>query len=109
MDVPIYEYACENCGKHSSALLPRFDSPDPACPSCGQLQLHRLVSTFATLGGGDDDDFGGGDDFGMPGGYGGGDEFGGAGPYGGGGDLGEDGDELGGHHGASDDLGDDDW
>jgi putative FmdB family regulatory protein len=112
MDVPIYEYACENCGKRSSALLARFDSPDPACPSCGELRLHRLVSTFATFGGGDDDDFGGGqdfggEDFGMPGGYGA-DEFGGAGGYGGAG-LGEDGDELGGHHGGSDDLADDDW
>jgi putative FmdB family regulatory protein len=101
MDVPIYEYACENCGKRSSALLVRFDSPDPACPHCGQLQLHRLVSTFATFGGGDDD-FGGGDDFGgTP------DEFGGAGGYGD--DYGGDADELGGHHGGSDDLGDDDW
>lgn len=109
MDVPIYEYACENCGKRSSALLARFDSPDPACPNCGELRLHRLVSTFATFGGGDDDEFGGGEDFGMPGGYGGADEFGGAGDYGAAGDLGEDGDELGGHHGASDDLGDDDW
>lgn len=104
MDVPIYEYACENCGKRSSALLARFDSPDPACPHCGQLHLHRLVSTFATFGSGDDD-FGGGDDFGdTP------DEFGGAGGYGDPGDYGGDSDELGGHHhGASDDLAEDEW
>jgi putative FmdB family regulatory protein len=99
MDVPIYEYECENCGKRSSALLARFDSPDPACPHCGQLRLHRLVSTFATFGGGDDDfgdEFGGsGDDFGGPGGYGGADDYGGS-------------DELGGQ-GPADDLGDDDW
>ena len=95
MDVPIYEYACENCGKRSSALLVRFDSPDPACPHCGQLQLHRLVSTFATFGGGDDD-FGGA-------------EFGGAGDFGGEGDYGGEGDELGGDHGASDDFSEDDW
>jgi hypothetical protein len=80
--------------------LARFDSPDPACPHCGQLRLHRLVSTFATFGGGDDDfggdEFGGsGDDFGGPGGYGGADDYGGS-------------DELGGH-GPTDDLGDDDW
>jgi putative FmdB family regulatory protein len=101
MDVPIYEYACENCGKRSSALLARFDSPDPACPHCGQLQLHRLVSTFATFGGGEDDF--GGEDFGAGDDMGGADAFGGPGEFGGGG-YGED--EFGGHHGAADD---DDW
>lgn len=65
--MPIYEYRCDACGKRSSALLPRFDAPDPACPHCGQPRLQRLVSTFATIGSSDDDgDFddydGGGDD-----------------------------------------------
>jgi putative FmdB family regulatory protein len=93
--MPIYEYECEGCGKGSSALLQRFDSPDPACPHCGEPGLHRLVSTFATTGRDDDgDDFGG--DFGGQGELGGHDEFGGAG------------DEFGGGAGA-DDLGDDDW
>ena len=77
--MPIYEYLCESCGQTSSALLPRFDSPDPSCPSCGEPRLRRLVSTFATSGG-DADDLGG--------------DFGG----------GEGGDEAGG-----DDFGDDDW
>jgi putative FmdB family regulatory protein len=101
--MPIYEYTCDSCGKGSSALLARFDSPDPSCPHCGQPRLHRLVSTFATFGG-DDDDFGGGD-------FGGGDFGGGmgGGDFGGGdfGDGGE-GDELG-AHGGSDDFSDDDW
>jgi putative FmdB family regulatory protein len=87
--MPIYEYACEACGKRSSALLPRFDSPDPVCPHCGQPQLHRLVSTFATFGGDDGDDFGAGGDFGAHG------------------DEGDDG--LPGHPGGSDDFADDDW
>jgi putative FmdB family regulatory protein len=79
--MPIYEYSCEACGKPSSALLPRFDSPDPACPHCGEPRVRRLVSTFATTGRDDgDDDFGAGDD-----------EFGGEGA------------------GGADDLGDDDW
>ena len=63
--VPIYEYRCEECHKRSSALLPRFSSPDPLCPHCGKAGLRRLVSTFATVQSGDDgggDDFGGGDD-----------------------------------------------
>ena len=60
--VPIYEYRCQACDKRSSALLPRWDSPDPACPHCGQSQLRRLASTFAVAGRVDsesDDDFGG--------------------------------------------------
>ena len=63
----------------SSALLPSYSSPDPACPHCGKPELKRLVSTFATArssgDGGDDfggdDDFGGGDDGGD---FGGGDD-----------------------------------
>ena len=78
--MPIYEYSCEACGKGSSALLARFDSPDPACPHCGKPRLRRLVSTFATVSGGDE----------------------------GGGDFGDDGDDFGGGTGA-DDFGDDDW
>jgi putative FmdB family regulatory protein len=46
--VPLYEYRCEACGERSSALLPRYDSPDPACAHCGRRRLRRLVSTFAT-------------------------------------------------------------
>jgi putative FmdB family regulatory protein len=75
--MPIYEYSCEACGKRSSALLPRFDSPDPACPHCGAPSVSRLVSTFATQRSGEGD-FGG--DFGDGGDYGEGegvDDFGG--------------------------------
>src|SRR2546422_11407634 len=79
--VPIYEYRCEECGKRSSALLPRFSSPDPLCPHCGKAGLRRLVSTFATVQSGDDgggDDFGGGDDdFGGDDDLSGGDDSGG--------------------------------
>jgi putative FmdB family regulatory protein len=86
--MPIYEYLCDECGKRSSTLLPRFSSPDPACPHCGKPALRRLVSTFATVSSGE----GGGDDFGDMGGgegMGGGDDFGG-GDYAGGGDYGDD-------------------
>lgn len=86
--MPIYEYRCDACGKRSSALLPRYSSPDPACPHCGKSELKRLVSTFATTRSEDGgaDDFGGDDDYG--GGAGddmGGDDFGG-GDFGGGDD-----------------------
>jgi putative FmdB family regulatory protein len=76
--LPIYEYRCGECGKRSSALLPRFDAPDPACPQCGKRALARLPSVFATVtsetGGDDLDDFGG--DEGLDGGD---DDFGGGG------------------------------
>jgi putative FmdB family regulatory protein len=63
--MPIYEYRCGACGKRSTALLPSFASPDPACPHCGKSELKRLVSTFATVRSGDGGgDFGGDDDFG---------------------------------------------
>jgi len=90
--VPIYEYRCSACGKRSSALLPSYSSPDPACPHCGKSELKRLVSTFATVRSGDGDDFGG-DDFGGEHDHGAGDgddDFGGGDDYGGGFDSGDD-------------------
>jgi putative FmdB family regulatory protein len=78
--MPIYEYRCSACGRKSSALLPSYSSPDPACPHCGKADLKRLVSTFATARSSDDagDDFGGDDDFGDGEGEdSGGDDFGG--------------------------------
>ena len=73
--MPIYEYRCGACGKRSSALVPSYSSPDPACPHCGRRELERLVSMFATVRSGDDggDDFGGDDQMGG----GGEDDFGG--------------------------------
>jgi putative FmdB family regulatory protein len=74
--MPLYEYVCESCGERSSALLPRFDAPDPVCPHCGQGRLRRLISTFATTrsheagseagegSGGDEDGFGADGDLG---------------------------------------------
>jgi putative FmdB family regulatory protein len=90
--MPIYEYRCSACGKRSSALLPSYSSPDPACPHCGKSELKRLVSSFATVRSGEGDDFGG-DDFGGGHDHGDGDgddDFGGGGDYGGGFDSGDD-------------------
>ena len=79
--MPLYEYRCEACGKRSSALVPSWSAPDPACPHCGEERLRRLVSTFATVrsdelgfDGGDDDLDGGGDDDYGGGGFGGDDD-----------------------------------
>jgi len=80
--MPIYEYRCGHCGKKSSALLPSYQSPVPVCPHCGQAELKRLISSFATVRSGDSDD-GGGEDYG--GDFDGGDDDGGGG-FGGGDD-----------------------
>lgn len=69
--VPIYEYRCSGCDRPSTALLPAWSSPDPACPHCGRLGLQRQVSSFATArsesgDGFDGADFGEGDDYGGP-------------------------------------------
>ena len=56
--MPIYEYRCAKCGRRSSALIPRWDSPDPPCRHCGSKRVQRLVSSFATQRPGDADDFG---------------------------------------------------
>jgi putative FmdB family regulatory protein len=74
MQVPIYEYRCAKCGKRSSALLPRWDAPDPPCRHCGSQRVERRVSTFATVRSGDSDDFGPDLDAGDEGGFGGDDD-----------------------------------
>ena len=81
MQVPIYEYRCSKCGKRSSALLSRWDAPDPPCRHCGARRLERLVSTFATQRSDSGDDFGADFDAGDGDGDGGGDDYGGG--YGG--------------------------
>jgi putative FmdB family regulatory protein len=89
--MPIYEYLCEDCGKHSSALLSSFSSPDPVCPHCGKPALHRLVSNFATARSGESEggDFAEGHEH-DHGEFGGGDDFGGGEDFGAGGDFGDD-------------------
>jgi putative FmdB family regulatory protein len=40
--MPIYEYACENCGQEFEELV-RGDER-PACPACGQSRVERQMS-----------------------------------------------------------------
>ena len=42
--MPIYEYACENCGHTLDALQKMSDDPLLECPECAKLQLKRLLS-----------------------------------------------------------------
>ena len=39
--MPIYEYACHDCGKQFETLV-RSDTV-PACPACGSVQLEKPV------------------------------------------------------------------
>lgn len=46
--MPIYEYACEDCGNKFEKLVRRVDDVlDSGCPSCGQKHLRQEYSTFA--------------------------------------------------------------
>lgn len=42
--MPIYEYACEQCGHQFDALQKIHDDPLRQCPECGEHKLRRLVS-----------------------------------------------------------------
>jgi len=46
--MPIYEYACNGCGKEFETLV-RESSPAPECPDCHSTALHKKLSVFAAL------------------------------------------------------------
>lgn len=48
--MPIYEYRCTNCRRRSSVLLLSYkERADPICPYCGNRELTRIMSRFATV------------------------------------------------------------
>ena len=52
--MPIYEYACQACGKSFEELIVRrSDEAEVACPACRGRKVSRLMSrTAATRSGG---------------------------------------------------------
>jgi putative FmdB family regulatory protein len=44
--MPIYEYACHQCGHEFEALV--RSSTVPECPSCHSTDLDKQLSVFAT-------------------------------------------------------------
>jgi putative FmdB family regulatory protein len=42
--MPIYEYACKECGHTLDALQKVADAPLVECPECGKPALRRLIS-----------------------------------------------------------------
>lgn len=45
--MPIYEYACGDCGHKFEALV--RSSTTPECPTCHSKKLEKLLSVFATV------------------------------------------------------------
>ncbi len=46
--MPIYEYRCRDCGKHSSHLVLSISNPSPiSCKHCRSMNVERLMSRFA--------------------------------------------------------------
>jgi putative FmdB family regulatory protein len=43
--MPLYEYACQECGEQSELLIRSGEEPD--CPKCGSGKLARLLSIVA--------------------------------------------------------------
>lgn len=52
--MPIYEYQCKSCGHELEAFQKLSEDPLKECPSCGDLELTKLVSAagFRLKGGG---------------------------------------------------------
>jgi putative FmdB family regulatory protein len=46
--MPIYEYACKQCGHEFETLVRSSTVPD--CPSCSSTELEKKLSVFATAG-----------------------------------------------------------
>src|SRR6478609_2158877 len=44
--MPLYEYACQECGKESELLV--NSSTQPVCPKCGSSKIDKLLSIVAT-------------------------------------------------------------
>ena len=48
--MPIFEYACSNCGHvFEKLVLTRHQEP-PECPQCGWKRVEQKFSVFATAG-----------------------------------------------------------
>lgn len=44
--MPIYEYACHDCGREFETLV--RGGQTPVCPACASTQLDKKLSVFAT-------------------------------------------------------------
>lgn len=44
--MPIFEYACQDCGHQFETLV--RSGTEPTCPKCHSIQLEKQLSVFAT-------------------------------------------------------------
>lgn len=50
--MPMYEYACAECGQQFEKLVKSMNDPAPIeCPACRSTQTERTLSAFAVGGG----------------------------------------------------------
>jgi len=51
--MPIYEYRCNKCGScFEQIVFPSDDADKFKCPSCGNRDISRLVSSFSSVSSG---------------------------------------------------------
>lgn len=48
--MPLFEYKCQDCGKHNELLVNRGDT-DVKCSYCGSKSLNKLLSAHSSLSG----------------------------------------------------------
>ena len=49
--MPIFEYACRECGTVFEELVTSADGPAPRCPKCDARRVEKRPSVFAAHGG----------------------------------------------------------
>jgi putative FmdB family regulatory protein len=49
--MPMFEYACPNCGHVFEKLVLRRSAKAPECPKCGGDEVEQIFSAFATASG----------------------------------------------------------
>lgn len=50
--MPIYEYACKDCGTKFEKLVKSSDRNGITCPSCGREHVQQELSVFSSRSGG---------------------------------------------------------
>lgn len=48
--MPVYEYECTACAERFDKLVRAADADNAVCPSCGHVEVRRLLSVIAGLG-----------------------------------------------------------
>jgi putative FmdB family regulatory protein len=49
--MPIFDFACQDCGKKFDLMISNQDKHKAKCPECGSSQIKQLVSLFSTSSG----------------------------------------------------------